>query len=455
MANDNSNYFNKDRVKKIATYTLAGTAIGALVGNRAGTGAGIGAVLGALTGGVKEISPDQINLDKPSVILFYMPTCPACIRFKPVYEELEKILKSENIKIQLYSINTSKYDISGINLPEPIRVVPTLVIVPGKNKMPIMYKQNMSAMNIANQVSNVIEGGARHRRKMMWGGDAPEAGARNWRWMMYGGETAPVEGGEVPVEGGKRHRRRMYGGETAPVEGGESAPVEGGEVPVEGGEKVSGGYRSWQIRGSPAAKRHMARLRAMKMSGGEVTAVEGGEMEGGKKKRSFIVTKLLPTVAAIATTEKSVNKTRRSPTRKNVVELEKKAEKLEIQVAKAAPSPKKKRAQSVVKTAEKVIAEEGSPKTRKLSASSRRKNAHRRRATEDVKECVAAKVAAVRIRNKESIEAEKLRELKMKRAEVSKAETEACRRSNRRGHGERVLSITRKRIGEELYNKHF
>jgi len=178
-------------------------------------------------------------------------------------------------------------------------------------------------------------------------------------------------------------------------------------------------------------------------------------MEGGKKKRSFIVTKLLPTVAAIATTEKSVNKTRRSPTRKNVVELEKKAEKLEIQVAKAAPSPKKKRAQSVVKTAEKVIAEEGSPKTRKLSASSRRKNAHRRRATEDVKECVAAKVAAVRIRNKESIEAEKLRELKMKRAEVSKAETEACRRSNRRGHGERVLSITRKRIGEELYNKHF
>ena len=296
---NNSNYFNNDRLKKIATYTLGGTAIGAITGNNAGKGAAIGAILGTLTGGIKEIDVSNINYENPSLILFYMPTCPACIRFKPVYDELEKHFRAENIEIPLYSVNSLKSDISKVKLPEPIQYVPTLVIVPGHGKMPIVYKQNMSVNNITNEVAKTIEGGRRSK-------------SAKWSWMMFGGENPSVEGGKVDtsapaveagrkrsyrrmrggevaepaVEGGRRRHYRMYGGETdVAVSGGEIAEpaVEGGRRRhhrMRGGEvEAAAAVEGGKVEAAPAVE--AGRRRHHRMNGGEVEAapVEGGKVE--------------------------------------------------------------------------------------------------------------------------------------------------------------------------------
>ena len=296
---NNSNYFNNDRLKKIATYTLGGTAIGAITGNNAGKGAAIGAILGTLTGGIKEIDVSNINYENPSLILFYMPTCPACIRFKPVYDELEKHFRAENIEIPLYSVNSLKSDISKVKLPEPIQYVPTLVIVPGHGKMPIVYKQNMSVNNITNEVAKTIEGGRRSK-------------SAKWSWMMFGGENPSVEGGKVDtsapaveagrkrsyrrmrggevaepaVEGGRRRHYRMYGGETdVAVSGGEIAEpaVEGGRRRhhrMRGGEvEAAAAVEGGKVEAAPAVE--AGRRRHHRMRGGEVEAapVEGGKVE--------------------------------------------------------------------------------------------------------------------------------------------------------------------------------
>jgi hypothetical protein len=98
-----------------------------------------------------------------------------------------------------------------------------------------------------------VEGGKRHRR-------------------MHGGETAPEA---ANVEGGKRHRG-MYGGETAPADVAADVPA-----PEGGRSRRHKGHKSHKMH-TPSVAGRVKKA----MSGGEtavVTAVEGGEVDGGRK----------------------------------------------------------------------------------------------------------------------------------------------------------------------------
>jgi thiol-disulfide isomerase/thioredoxin len=90
------------------------------------------------------VSPKQVT--KPSLVLYYMPTCPACVRAKP-----EVIKIADSVSIPTYAVDVTRYN----RIPEAISggqvtYVPKLVALRGNEA--VVYDGVMKADKIANFV---------------------------------------------------------------------------------------------------------------------------------------------------------------------------------------------------------------------------------------------------------------------------------------------------------------
>ncbi len=98
---------------------------------------------------MKTISTDTFKDDIPSLILFYNPHCPACIRTKPFWTEI-----TNNIK-QKFTSDCVLFNIMEINVAEPqneklarlfkIEYIPTIIMMESSNRPQAMIERMTGA----------------------------------------------------------------------------------------------------------------------------------------------------------------------------------------------------------------------------------------------------------------------------------------------------------------------
>jgi thiol-disulfide isomerase/thioredoxin len=94
---------------------------------------------------IKTISSESFKENIPSLILFYNPHCPACVKTKPFWTEI-----TTNIK-EKFSKDTTLFNIIEINLAEPqneklarlfkIEYIPTIIMMESSNRPRAMIEQ--------------------------------------------------------------------------------------------------------------------------------------------------------------------------------------------------------------------------------------------------------------------------------------------------------------------------
>ena len=96
---------------------------------------------------ILQVSPEQVRRTGTNVILWYMPTCPACIRYKPEFEKTIKLLPSS---VKIYAIDVSRYMAPVALSGEEVQLVPSVSIIkPGQPPRLYRSKTALEIKNIA------------------------------------------------------------------------------------------------------------------------------------------------------------------------------------------------------------------------------------------------------------------------------------------------------------------